>query len=161
MEQASIKERNNTVNDQLGNRQHWMSTMAKSCSQLLHALSDNLIDESQFETIRAPEIGLTQVRARMGGTGSPFNLGDMTITRCVVRSTAGHYGYSYIAGRDKAHALRAAQLDAVLQTDSNSTLINEQVVRPLENQLQHLQQQKTAETSATKVNFFTLVRGED
>ncbi len=32
-----------------------------------------------------PRPGMTLVRGRMGGTGSPFNLGEMTVTRCVVR----------------------------------------------------------------------------
>ncbi|SIS52864.1 phosphonate C-P lyase system protein PhnG [Neptunomonas antarctica] len=161
MEHTPLKERSNTVNYQLNDRQRWMSVMAKSSGELLHNLSDSLIDTAQFETIRAPEVGLTQVRARMGGTGSQFNLGDMTITRCVVRSIAGHYGYSYIAGRNKAHALRAAELDALLQSSNNGSTIRQQVIELLEEQLMREQQQKTAETSTTKVNFFTLVRGED
>ncbi|MFT6916360.1 MAG: alpha-D-ribose 1-methylphosphonate 5-triphosphate synthase subunit PhnG [Motiliproteus sp.] len=160
MEQTDPKQRGDAVNAQQQARQHWMSVMAKSSSQLLHRLSEAHVDSAQFETIRAPEVGLTQVRARMGGTGSEFNLGDMTLCRCVVRSQAGDYGYSYIAGRNKAHARRAAELDALLQSEAHGSLLP-QVITALETRLLEEQQQKTAEASATQVNFFTLVRGED
>ncbi|MFT5719774.1 MAG: alpha-D-ribose 1-methylphosphonate 5-triphosphate synthase subunit PhnG [Motiliproteus sp.] len=161
MEQTALKMRDTAVNSLQEDRQHWMSVMAKSSSELVTRLSATHVDSTEFETIRAPEVGLTQVRARMGGTGSEFNLGDMTLCRCVVRSQAGHYGYSYIAGRNKAHARRAAELDALLQSEAHRPLLRQQVIAPLEGVLLEEQQHKTAETRATKVNFFTLVRGED
>ncbi len=66
----------------------------------------------QYQSVRAPEIGLAQVRARMGGTGNAFNMGDVTITRSVVRLASGELGYSYITGRNKRHAELAAVVDA-------------------------------------------------
>ncbi|TBR42520.1 phosphonate C-P lyase system protein PhnG [Marinomonas agarivorans] len=142
-------------------RQYWMSIMAKSAASELLSLSDTEAAQQDFEVIRAPEIGLTQVRGRMGGTGSQFNLGDMTITRCVVLSAQGFYGYGYVAGRDKRHAERAAQLDAILQDEACFDRVMTHVITPLTKKLEQQQDNHTKEVAQTKVNFFTLVRGED
>ncbi|MGJ8647238.1 MAG: phosphonate C-P lyase system protein PhnG [Marinomonas colpomeniae] len=142
-------------------RQHWMSVMAKSSPEALIALSDNYVNQHTFETIRAAEVGLTQVRGRMGGTGSQFNVGDMTITRCVVRSPEGHYGHSYIMGRNKDHATRAATLDAMLQDPTRQSIMIEKIIQPLTKDLAVKTAEKADTVAQTKVNFFTLVRGED
>ncbi len=142
-------------------RQHWMSVMAKSSPEALIVLSDNYVNQHTFETIRAAEVGLTQVRGRMGGTGSQFNVGDMTITRCVVRSPEGHYGHSYIMGRNKDHATRAATLDAMLQDQIHQSLLMEKIIQPLTKDLAVKTAEKADTVAQTKVNFFTLVRGED
>ncbi|GAA0783802.1 phosphonate C-P lyase system protein PhnG [Marinobacterium sediminicola] len=142
-------------------RQHWMSVLARAPSDLLYRLSDEAIKEIGFEIIRAPEIGLTQVRARMGNQGDRFNLGDMTLTRCVVRSEMDTLGYSYIAGRNQQHALRAAQLDALLQTPCMGEALQERVIKPIEAALEQARSAKQQETDETRVDFFTLVRGED
>jgi len=149
------------VNTSQYDRQQWISVMAKAPAKTLVALSDSLVKTHPFETIRAPEIGLTQVQARMGGTGKSFNLGDTPLTRCVVRTPDGTYGYSYIAGRNKAHALRAAELDALLQLEAYHTQITEAVLIPLKAEQDARRHQKIAQTSKTRVDFFTLVRGED
>lgn len=149
------------MNNTQEQRQYWMSVLAKAPTDLLHRLSEDAVKESQFEIIRAPEIGLTQVRARMGNKGDQFNLGDMTVTRCVVRSAMDTLGYSYIAGRNKEHALRAAQLDALLQTPYMGDALMERVIQPIDAALAHARSAKQQETDATRVDFFTLVRGED
>lgn len=142
-------------------RQYWMSIIAKSTTSELLSLSQQYVEHQVFNTVRAAEVGLTQVRGRMGGTGSQFNIGDMTITRCVVQSALGLYGYGYITGRNKPHATRAAQLDAMLQDTSQTTELIKNIITPLAEQLQQKTQAKAREVDQTKVNFFTLVRGED
>jgi len=142
-------------------RQRWMSILAKAPTEQLMALSESGTNSYEFEVIRKPEVGLTQVRARMGAKGDQFNLGDMTITRCVVRSPEGSLGYSYIAGRKKDHALRAAKVDALLQEESLTTLILNDVIKPLEKIILQDRIKKQQQSANTKVDFFTLVRGED
>jgi alpha-D-ribose 1-methylphosphonate 5-triphosphate synthase subunit PhnG len=96
----------------------------------------------------------------MGGTGSPFNLGEMSVSRCVVRLAEGRTGYSYVAGRDKQHAELAALADAHLQGAEQPHWLS-RLIEPLA-VLQHAQQAaKAAETPTTQVDFFTLVRAED
>ena len=58
------------------------------------------------------------VRGRAGGGGSPFNLGEMTVTRCTIRTAAGFIGHAYIPGRDARRAERAALVDALMQDAS-------------------------------------------
>ena len=59
----------------------------------------------------------------MGGIGQPFDLGEVTATRCVIRLPGGAVGHAQVQGRDRGHAKRAAMLDALLQTDAAGTLI--------------------------------------
>jgi alpha-D-ribose 1-methylphosphonate 5-triphosphate synthase subunit PhnG len=96
----------------------------------------------------------------MGGNGAPFNVGEMTVTRCVVRLADGRTGYSYLAGRDKVHAELAALADAHLQNAQPSPWLTD-LISALAQAQARRRAQKEADTAATKVEFFTLVRGEN
>ncbi|WP_032610329.1 phosphonate C-P lyase system protein PhnG [Pseudomonas syringae] len=145
-------------------RQRWMGVLARAHvdEQSVAHLNrhEPVLRDTDYQMIRAPEIGMTLVRGRMGGTGAAFNLGEMSVTRCVVRLADGRTGYSYLAGRDKRHAELAALADAHLQGAQQAWWLAE-LIEPLA-RLQALRKaDKDAETAATKVEFFTLVRGED
>ncbi|MCL9775250.1 phosphonate C-P lyase system protein PhnG [Vibrio methylphosphonaticus] len=142
-------------------REKWMSVLAQSQFGDLQHHWQALQLEVDYQLVRQPEIGLTQIRARMGGTGRQFNMGDATITRAVVKLASGELGYSYIRGRNKAHAELAAVLDGLLQTKPSQALLISKVIEPLAAIKQEQEQLRAAEVAATKVDFFTLVRGED
>ncbi|MGF1777357.1 phosphonate C-P lyase system protein PhnG [Vibrio nomapromontoriensis] len=142
-------------------RSKWMSVLAQSRFDDLQHHWKALQLEAEYQIVRQPEIGLTQIRARMGGTGRQFNMGDATITRAVVKLASGELGYSYIRGRNKAHAEVAAVLDGLLQTQPSQALLLSKVIEPLAAIKQEQEQLRAAEVAATKVDFFTLVRGED
>ena len=110
--------------------------------------------------LRCPEIGTVMVRGRQSGTGAPFNLGEITVTRCTVRLDCGTVGHAHVQGRDRDHARRAAVLDAVLQTDQ-AAAVSEAVLAPLARAEAARRDARAAKAAATKVEFFTLVRGED
>ena len=114
-----------------------------------------------YRFVRRPEVGLIMVQARVGGSGRRFMLGEMTITRCVVALDDGPSGYSYIAGRDERHAEVAAVLDAMLQDPASAPKVQEMVLKPLEEDLLKQRKLAAAQAAATKVDFFTMVRGED
>ncbi|MDP2243799.1 phosphonate C-P lyase system protein PhnG [Pseudomonas sp.] len=143
---------------QIAIRQHWMGVLARAGASL--ATYESALKEIDYRLIRAPEIGMTLVRGRMGGTGSPFNLGEMSVTRCVVRLVDGRTGYSYVAGRDKQHAELAALADAHLQGQEQAHW-HARLIEPLAAVQRAKQAAKAAETATTQVEFFTLVRGED
>ena len=90
----------------------------------------------------------------------PFNLGEMTVTRASVRLASGEVGHAWVQGRDKLHALRAAAVDALMQTDRADGL-TAQVLRPLEVDARTHREIRAAKAAGTKVDFFTMVRGED
>lgn len=140
-------------------RQHWMGVLARSHRAELLAHEAALRD-ADYQLIRAPEIGMTLVRGRMGGSGAPFNVGEMTVTRCVVRLADGRTGFSYVAGRDKTHAELAALADAHLQGARQAHWIID-LIDPLARAQDLRRARQQAETAATKVDFFTLVRGEN
>ena len=56
------------------------------------------------------------VQGRVAGTGQPFDLGEVTAPRCVIRLPGGAVGHAQVQGRGRAHAKRATMLDALLQT---------------------------------------------
>ncbi|MEQ9721583.1 phosphonate C-P lyase system protein PhnG [Yersinia alsatica] len=151
-------------------RQSWMSVLAHSQPDELLAHWQPLNLAPRYQVIRAPEIGLNQLQARMGGTGRRFILGDMTITRAVIKldDHADVYGYSYIAGRNKPHAELCALLDALLQLSTlgsksaglNELLLNT-VIHPLAAAQQERRELRARAIATSKVDFFTLVRGED
>ena len=141
-------------------RKAWMGLLAKSAPQQLAERLDRLGGLPAFTWLRPPESGGVMVRGRMGGTGAPFNLGEMTVTRCALRLDGGAVGYGYVQGRDKRHAERAALVDALMQTP-RAREVQAEVLAPLETGRADTRKARAARAAATKVDFFTMVRGED
>lgn len=140
-------------------RQRWIGVLARAVGDELNR-HESALRDAEYQLIRAPEIGMTLVRGRMGGTGAPFNVGEMTVTRCVVRLADGRTGYSYLAGRDKPRAELAALADAHLQGPQQTHWLNT-LIEPLAQAQALRRAEQDAATAASKVEFFTLVRGED
>jgi alpha-D-ribose 1-methylphosphonate 5-triphosphate synthase subunit PhnG len=111
--------------------------------------------------IRAAETGLMMVRGRIGGDGAPFNLGEATVTRCAVQLASGEIGHAYVLGRDRDKARRAALLDALWQSEAFRDAVEHRVLAVVRARRDRERAVAAARTAATKVDFFTLVRGED
>lgn len=141
-------------------RKQWMSLLAKAPAEKLAALWAQFDASPDFALLRAPEIGSVMVRGRMGATGDAFNLGETTVTRCSIRLNTGEDGHGYVQGRDKTKALQAALVDAVMQTDAAKRM-RATVLTPLEASMRAAKDTRAAKAAATKVDFFTLARGED
>ncbi|WP_270726060.1 phosphonate C-P lyase system protein PhnG [Shimia sp. Alg240-R146] len=142
------------------NRRSWMSVLAKTPAGRLLALWHELGAEPDFHWLRAPEIGATMVRGRLGGTGAPFNLGEMTLTRCALQLESGAVGHGYVQGRDKDKARVAALVDALMQTEQ-AEAVRAAILTPLQAEMTASKGTRAAKAAATKVDFFTMVRGED
>ncbi|MDX5350566.1 MAG: phosphonate C-P lyase system protein PhnG [Paracoccaceae bacterium] len=138
-------------------RKGWMSLLAKAPPDRLAALMPDLPDHA---VLRGPEVGAVMLRGRIAATGSPFNLGEMTVTRCSVRLGCGAVGHAWVQGRDKGHARRAAVLDALLQTDQ-ALRLRATVLDPLHAAATSARAARAAKAATTRVEFFTMVRGED
>ena len=141
-------------------RKTWMSLLAKAPQGRVAALLDAAMQRPAFTWLRAPEVGSTMVRARAAATGAPFNLGEMTVTRCAVTLATGEVGHAYIQGRNKADAEAAALVDALMQTKAAEHL-RVALLDPLETEMATSKAARAAKAAATKVDFFTMVRGED
>lgn len=138
-------------------RKDWMATLAKAAPARLAALMPDL---APHDTLRPPEVGAVMVQGRAGATGAPFNLGEMTVTRASVRLACGTVGHAWVQGRDKVHARRAALADALLQTDAAAEMLA-RVITPLRAEAATRKAARADKAAATKVEFFTMVRGED
>ena len=112
------------------------------------------------ENLREPESGLVMMRGRIGGDGAPFNLGEATVSRAAVRLATGEVGFGYTLGRDSEKALMIALCDALVQSSELAEVVEARVIAPLRAALTADRQQKAARTAATKVDFYTMVRGE-
>jgi alpha-D-ribose 1-methylphosphonate 5-triphosphate synthase subunit PhnG len=141
-------------------RKTWMSLLAKADPALLADRFQAYSGAPEYTWLRVPEIGGAMVRGRMGGTGAPFNLGEMTVTRCSLRLASGQVGHAYVQGRDKAKATQEAIIDALMQTDQASA-VQAAILTPLQQARDLARATRAAKAAATKVDFFTMVRGED
>lgn len=143
-----------------GARKALMATLAAATPEAVAEKYETL-SPPHYEMVRQPETGLVMVRGRMGGTGSPFNLGEVTVTRCVIRLATGETGSSYSLGRNKQKALQSAVIDALWQREDMTARIEAEIIAPLANAQASEKDTVREETEATKVNFFTMVRGDN
>src|SRR5262245_13520797 len=138
-----------------------MTTLAHAAPVDLKRLWDAAGLPQEAQSLRGPETGLVTLRGRIGGGGAPFNLGEATVTRATVRLPGGTIGHAYALGRDKEKALISAIADALWQMPGRRAEIEAKLLAPLRAAAASADEKRRAETAATKVDFFTLVRGED
>ena len=146
--------------DENAERKAWMGLLAKAPEGRVAALLDAAITRPEFTGLRAPAIGSAMVRGRAGGTGAPFNIGEVTVTRCALTLVSGDVGHAYIQGRRKSDAEAAALVDALMQ-GRNAAAVRKAVLVPLEAEQSAAKTARAEKAAATKVEFFTMARGED
>ena len=142
-------------------RPRWMSLLARAELAHLETVWTSIDPKPTYRFLRAPEIGLVMVRGRMGGVGSAFNVGEATATRCSVSLADGGIGHAYVLGRDLRHAELAALFDALLQRSAFHGDLRYRLLGPIERQLASQQSDHALRREATRVEFFTMVRGDD
>ncbi len=138
------------------NRANAMRLVALAPWPIVKDLTRNF-DGNDFHIMRAPEVGLVMLRGRMGATGNAFNVGEATVTRCSLRLASGTEGHAYVMGRNLEHAKRAALCDALYQENAATML---PILSAIETHLQAQQQETASKAAATKVDFFSMVRGD-
>ncbi|KGC65304.1 phosphonate C-P lyase system protein PhnG [Burkholderia pseudomallei] len=170
-------------------RRDWLAVLAKIPRDELERALDRVLDGAPapaFDWLRTPEIGLAMVRGRIGGTGDPFNLGEASVTRAALRlrgdrtngttGTTGAdgmnganganrphgatVGIAYVLGRDKRRAELVALADALLQTPERHERLRAALIEPFRARLAQARAARSGEIATTRVEFFTMVRGE-
>ncbi|AGZ29521.1 phosphonate C-P lyase system protein PhnG [Burkholderia pseudomallei] len=170
-------------------RRDWLAVLAKIPRDELERALDRVLDGAPapaFDWLRTPEIGLAMVRGRIGGTGDPFNLGEASVTRAALRlrgdrtnGTTGTngadgmnganganrphgatVGIAYVLGRDKRRAELVALADALLQTPERHERLRAALIEPFRARLAQARAARSGEIATTRVEFFTMVRGE-
>jgi alpha-D-ribose 1-methylphosphonate 5-triphosphate synthase subunit PhnG len=142
-------------------RQALMAILAGATIAEMRRGLARLSDVPEPSELRRLETGLVMLRGRIAGHGARFNLGEATVTRASVRLPSGEVGASYILGRDAERARLAALVDALWQRADYRNEVETHIVGPSRDRQSAERRAKAERTAATKVDFFTLVRGED
>ena len=142
-------------------RREAMAVIARADGDALRRLWAEAGFDELAELVRGPETGLVMLRGRMGGGGAAFNLGEATVTRATVRLATGEVGHAYALGRDRDKVRIAATVDALWQRPQSRDRVEDRIVAPLRDVSMAADDARRRETAATKVDFFTMVRGED
>ncbi|MCT8267890.1 phosphonate C-P lyase system protein PhnG [Afifella sp. JA880] len=158
---AAAPEDSDLATETLKRRREVLSVLVRARADELAGALRALSPSPEFEVLRAPEFGLAMTRGRIGGGGAPFNLGEVTVTRTVVRLASGEVGYGHIFGRDRERAHLVAVFDALWQSEATRAFVEDRVVAPVAARAAEEDRQVRVKTAATRVNFFTMVRGED
>jgi len=139
-------------------RRRWLSVLAKAPPERLEAICDAHVGMPSYVVLRRPEVGLVMVQGRTSGSGAPFCLGEMTITRAAVRLDDGTVGVGFVGGRAPGHAERVAVLDALLQSPTRAAQLDASIVTPLEREAEARRTAGAGRAAATRVEFFTVAR---
>jgi len=143
-------------------RAHWMALLARAPEVWLetHLAA---VSQGELQWLRPAETGLVMVQGRAGGSGQRFNLGEVGVTRCVLKPDAARtgckqVGVAYVMGGSHRHALLAAVADALLQEPALHPHWDEVLLQPLQRMQSAQARQQNAQAQATRVEFFTVAR---
>lgn len=153
--------REGAMADAAAGRQRRLSVLAKAPGSALLSCWKQTGLDPEVHLLRGPESGLVALRGRIGGNGQPFHVGEVSATRVTVRIGSGEVGHAMISGRDSRKAQLVAVIDALAQDPAHAGMIERDIVGPLEKLASETDAKLREETAATRVNFFTMVRGED
>src|SRR5215467_8530109 len=142
-------------------RREAMALLAASSATAIANHLDAIGPLPPHEDLRSGENGMVMVRGRIGGDGAPFNFGEATVSRAAVRLATGEIGYGYVLGHDCAKARLIAVCDALVQCEQHYPTLEQRVLAPLRSRLTAGRELDAKRVASTRVEFFTLVRGED
>jgi alpha-D-ribose 1-methylphosphonate 5-triphosphate synthase subunit PhnG len=142
-----------------GPRQRWMAVLARARRQELVAVIARVGGVPDVEVLKPAEVGTIMIEGRAGGSGARFNIGEAAVARCVIRTAKGTLGVAYVLGTDRHKSFLAAVLDGLLQDPvQQSRLLGE--IERLGLEQESIRDARSRKAAATKVEFFTMVRGE-
>ncbi|MCY1322988.1 Alpha-D-ribose 1-methylphosphonate 5-triphosphate synthase subunit PhnG [compost metagenome] len=141
-------------------RKKAMGLLARATLDELNAAWEALADKPDVHPVRGPETGLVMVRGRIGGGGDPFNLGEATVSRATIRLSSGEIGHGQLLCADRQRARLAAIFDALAQREDGRANVDA-LLHQVADRLALEERRKAEETAATRVDFFTMVRGDD
>ncbi|NGO65011.1 phosphonate C-P lyase system protein PhnG [Rhizobium daejeonense] len=135
--------------------------LARATATELKSVWEALEPKPDFAALRGPETGLVMVRGRIGGGGAAFNLGEATVSRATIRLVSGTVGHGHVLGTDRSRARLAAIFDAMWQETEHRPFVETRLLKPVATRIAAEERAKAEEAAATRVDFFTMVRGED
>jgi alpha-D-ribose 1-methylphosphonate 5-triphosphate synthase subunit PhnG len=157
---TAVPRQDKSITDRfIADRRAAMATLADARTDEIAALLASLGDPPEHIELRPVKTGLVMLQGRIGGDGAPFNFGEATVTRAAVRIASGEVGFAYVLGRDGDKARLAALCDALWQNEAARERVERHVLAPIRARLESDRAKRREQTAATRVDFFTLVRG--
>lgn len=158
---SNMLETSKSHHQEISRRQNLMLICAHAnVNELEHAVASLGASPVVME-VRPPQFGLVMVRGRVGASGNAFNVGEALVTRASVQLQNGVIGHSFLLGRERKKARLAAIIDAVAQSPDAMSVIQDSLIAPVSERINREKIAQAEETASSKVDFFTLVRGED
>jgi alpha-D-ribose 1-methylphosphonate 5-triphosphate synthase subunit PhnG len=151
---------NQAIHENQAARRHWLGVLSRAGRAELEQALAGLAELPPVEHVRPPEPGMVMLRGRVGGTGDAFNLGEATVTRCALRVGGGALGVGYTLGRDRRKAELVALFDALLQDEARQVQLQRTLITPMQQRQAAAREVTSRAAAASKVEFFTFVRGE-
>jgi alpha-D-ribose 1-methylphosphonate 5-triphosphate synthase subunit PhnG len=149
------------TSDEMRERRNWMELLARAPLAMLENWIRSAGGGDALPAriwLRKPEVGLAMLRARTGGAGERFNLGEVTLTRCTLRIETGEVGVAYVKGRSLRQAELAAFADALLQAAPWREAVRSRLIEPIRAHLEIKTAHDRHKAQATRVEFLTLAR---
>jgi alpha-D-ribose 1-methylphosphonate 5-triphosphate synthase subunit PhnG len=141
-------------------RTAWIGLLGNADPMDLETAKKTLAGPEEITYVVKPETGMIMVQAKADGSNSRFNLGEVTVSRCVVEINKKYMGTAWIMGSDLRHAELAALFDGMLQDPATHDKLQNSLVKALKTKQTAKNQQLAQDASDTRVEFFTLKRGE-
>ena len=141
-------------------RQNWIRILSGADTSRLILEYKKLAISVPHTTISGPETGLIMVQARADGSGPRFNLGEMSVSKCLLKVDDRYLGYGMVMGSEPEHARLAALFDGLLQHPDFSSQLKRDLIQKLEQEQKEAEKKMTQETGKSRVEFFTMKRGE-
>ena len=141
-------------------RKTWIALLGNADPMDLEAARKALGDEVDITHVVKPETGMIMIQAKADGSNSRFNLGEITVSRCVLEVKKIYMGTSWVMGSDLRHAELAALFDGMLQDPATHEKLAETLIKELKIKQTAKNERLAQDASDTRVEFFTLKRGE-
>ena len=138
-------------------RRDWLATLVRVPANEVIAASNEF--DFSVVILKGPEVGLLMINGRIHSTGRPFHLGEVSLTKCVLKDDQGLLGYGHIIGRNKQQAKAIALFDLALQRNDSAeaALIR---LNAWKEDVAEIDAMESETVEETRVDFFTMVRGE-
>lgn len=146
----------NNINEQ---RKEWIGLLGSADPQWLEQQKKRLGVDPTPDFMVRPETGMIMMQARQDGAGPRFNLGEVTVSRCILKLD-GVMGYAMVMGSNLRHAKLAALFDAMLQMPDSGSGLRESLVPELRRLQKERRDKEARDVRSSKVEFFTMKRGE-
>nr|WP_320193242.1 phosphonate C-P lyase system protein PhnG [uncultured Desulfobacter sp.] len=140
-------------------RKEWIGLLGSADPHWLEQQKESLGLDLTADVMVQPETGMIMMQARQDGAGPRFNLGEVTVSRCILKLD-GVMGYAMVMGCNLQHAKLAALFDAMFQMPNTGDSLRKNLVPELRRMKKERRDKEAWDVRSSKVEFFTMKRGE-